>query len=145
MPHIDIVYKLFNSKTGAALFQFLSTLVYKIDEINKSQRLNKVDTSFSQITFYLEQNYKNPTLSLEDVANKLGYSLSYISAIFKKNNTSFTKYLTDLRMNKALLILKKDDAKLINVASEVGYDDPYYFSHCFKKHFGVSPLDYRKK
>ena len=71
MPHIDIVYKLFNSKTGAALFQFLSTLVYKIDEINKSQRLNKVDTSFSQITFYLEQNYKNPTLSLEDVANKL--------------------------------------------------------------------------
>ena len=48
-------------------------------------------------------------------------------------------------MNKALLILKKDDAKLINVASEVGYDDPYYFSHCFKKHFGVSPLDYRKK
>ena len=83
----------------------------------------------------------------------------YINSLVKNienkeiNLEKCVKELDDLCENKnryaiykkALLILKKDDAKLINVASEVGYDDPYYFSHCFKKHFGVSPLDYRKK
>ena len=87
----------------------------------------------------------NPTLSLDDLARELGYSLSYISAILKRNNTSFTKYLTDIRMSKAKILLNEENSKLITIANQVGYEDPYYFSHCFKKYFGISPGEFRKK
>ena len=107
--------------------------------------MSKIESSFNQIKLFIENNYKNPLLSLEDVANELGYSVSYISAILKKNNTSFTKYLTDIRMNASLPLLAKSNEKLITIANEVGYEDPYYFSHCFKKYFGTSPLEYRNK
>lgn len=145
MPHIDIVQKLFTTKTFDATEDLLDQLVDNIAKINGSSRQNRVDSSFNQIKNYIETNYKNSLLSLEDVANELGYSISYISAILKKNNTSFTKYLTDVRMQQATLLLAKEENKLINISNEIGYEDPYYFSHCFKKYFGVSPQEYRKK
>ena len=71
--------------------------------------------------------------------------MSYVSLILKRNNTTFTKYLTDVRMEKAKALLLDTDMKLLSIANEVGYDDPYYFSHCFKKNTGISPQEYRKK
>ena len=71
--------------------------------------------------------------------------MSYISAILKKNNTSFTKYLTEVRMEKAKILLANPENKLLTIANQVGYEDAYYFSHCFKKYTGISPLEYRKK
>ena len=94
---------------------------------------------------YIDSNYTNPTLSLDDIANSLHYSVSYIYNILKKNNISFNKYLTSIRMEKAKVLLLDPNNKIINIASQVGYSDPYYFSHCFKKAFKVSPVEYRKK
>ena len=144
MPHIDIVEKIFYAKTSNAILDFITQLVYKIDEINKNSRLGKVESAFNQIQNFVKSNYKDKNISLESVADELGFSVSYISAILKKNNTSFTKYLTEIRMEQAKILIAKEDTKLITIASEVGYEDPYYFSHCFKKYFGVSPLEYRK-
>ena len=143
--HKDIVNNLFSLKTNESILEFFKKLILDIDEINKKARLNKVESSFNQITNYLDNNYMNPTLSLDDLAQELGYSLSYISAILKRNNTSFTKYLTDIRMSKAKILLNEENSKLITIASQVGYEDPYYFSHCFKKYFGISPGEFRKK
>lgn len=143
--HKDIVNNLFSLKTNESILEFFKKLILDIDEINKKARLNKVESSFNQITNYLDNNYMNPTLSLDDLAQELGYSLSYISAILKRNNTSFTKYLTDIRMSKAKILLNEENSKLIAIASQVGYEDPYYFSHCFKKYFGISPGEFRKK
>jgi two-component system response regulator YesN len=47
-------------------------------------------------------------------------------------------------MEKAKILLADPANKLVTIANEIGYDDPYYFSHCFKKYYGVSPLEYRK-
>jgi two-component system response regulator YesN len=82
---------------------------------------------------------------MDGMAKDLGFSISYISIILKKDNLSFTKYLTQVRMEKAKPLLADPDNKLVTIAAEVGYADPYYFSHCFKKFYGVSPDEYRKK
>lgn len=145
MPHVDIVQKLYASKTTDSIQQFFSDLVDKITAINEKSRMTGVQSSFEQIKKYIESNYSNSLLSLYDVADELSYSVSYISAILKKNNTSFTKYLTDIRMDKAKALLADENNKLITIASVVGYEDPYYFSHCFKKYYGVSPIEYRNK
>ena len=145
MTYDEIAVKAYSIKSNEQLIDFINMLVDKIDKINKESRQRGVEASFRQIISFIENNYKNSMLSLEDVAKELNYSVSYISAILKKNKTSFTKYLTDVRMEKAKYLLKNTEEKILSIANEVGYDDPYYFSHCFKKNSGMSPAEYRKK
>ena len=143
MSTIEIMQNIMTLKTSDSLLKFINDLVDEIDRINKTYRQSNIENSYNRIKNFIESNYKNSLLSLEDVANELGYSVSYISAILKKNNTSFTKYLTSIRLEKAKILLANPDNKLVMIASEVGYEDPYYFSHCFKKYTGISPLEYR--
>jgi len=145
LPHLDIAQKVYTLKTSDQVYEYLDVLLDEVTKINESSRLSGVESSFGQIKQYIENNYTKSTLGLDDIANELGYSVSYISAILKKNDTSFTKYLTDIRMEKAKSLLADNNSKLIAIAAAVGYEDPYYFSHCFKKYYGVSPIEYRKK
>src|SRR5574344_228477 len=144
-PHLDIAQKIYSLKTSDQVYEYFDKLLDEITKINESSRLSGVESSFGQIKQFIENNYTKSTLGLDDVANELGYSVSYISAILKKNDTSFTKYLTDIRMDKAKNLLADNNSKLIAIAAAVGYEDPYYFSHCFKKYYGVSPIEYRRK
>lgn len=47
-------------------------------------------------------------------------------------------------MTKAKELLADPGNKMATIADQIGYEDPFYFSHCFKKHFGLSPMEYRK-
>ena len=49
-----------------------------------------------------------------------------------------------MRMKKAAELLLKTDATVAEVAYQVGINDPFYFSKCFKPQFGVSPSTYQK-
>lgn len=144
LPHIGIVNKVFGSKTSEQTQECFRELIEKVIAINDKERAVGVDEAYEQIRSFIESNYKRNDLSLEDVAEELGYSVSYISAILKRHDASFTKYLTQVRMEQAKLLLADPNNKMVTIASEIGYDDPYYFSHCFKKYFGVSPMEYRK-
>ncbi|MGG4142473.1 helix-turn-helix domain-containing protein [Paenibacillus algorifonticola] len=71
---------------------------------------------------------------------------SYLSHIFKKEKgQSFTEYLTNIRLDKAIELLNGVSSdglmslKVVDVSMKVGYTDPYYFSKCFKKKFGIVP------
>lgn len=96
LPHLDIAQKVYTLKTSDQVYEYLDVLLDEVTKINESSRLSGVESSFGQIKQYIENNYTKSTLGLDDVANELGYSVSYISAILKKNDTSFTKYLTDI-------------------------------------------------
>lgn len=144
MPHLDLVEKVMKAKNTESLRGILNKLVDVIFKINENSKLSGIESSFLQIQKYIETNYNKSTLSLDDVGEELNYSVSYVSAILKKHDTSFTKYLTDIRMEKARNLVLNSNDKLISIANEVGYEDPYYFSHCFKKYYGASPLEYKK-
>ena len=49
-----------------------------------------------------------------------------------------------MRMKKAAELLLKTDVTVAEVAYQVGINDPFYFSKCFKAQFGVSPSAYQK-
>lgn len=143
--HVEILESLYQIKTQSSLVDFFCQIIDRVVQVNESKRLSGLKSSYDRILQFLEANYNNPNLSIEDVANELAYSVSYISAILKKNGTTFTKITTDLRRKKALKLLSDSNNRIINIARDVGYADPYYFSHCFKKYRGRSPDEYRKK
>ncbi len=95
---------------------------------------------------YMEENYADPTLSAESVCAYLHVSRSYFFEVFKKETgRSFVQYLTDVRMERATELLRDPDMKTLSVAYAVGYEEPNYFSHVFKRRFGVTPARYRRQ
>ena len=56
---------------------------------------------------------------------------------------SFTAYVTQVRMDEAVRLLRDTDEKTYRIAERTGYSDPNYFSYVFKRRFGVSPSKYR--
>ncbi|MFC5471542.1 helix-turn-helix domain-containing protein [Cohnella suwonensis] len=84
-------------------------------------------------------------ISLSSVSQKFQLNASYLSRIFKEETSqSFTDYLLKLRMDEALNLLSGTTLKAYQIAEKVGIMDPYYFSHRFKKVFGVSLQEYKR-
>jgi len=71
-------------------------------------------------------------------------SAAHFSTIFSQTvGKTFISYLTSLRIEKAKELLSQTDMKLSAIAMEIGYNEPNYFSHVFKKLEGVTPKEYR--
>ena len=93
---------------------------------------------------YIDVNFSNESLSLNEVAKEVGVSANYLSAIFSQNmQKTFIEYVTGKRMDRARYLLNTTDRSSGDIAAEVGYKDPHYFSFVFKKTQGLSPREYR--
>ena len=93
---------------------------------------------------YIQENYSDPELSVEKLCRHLHMSPAYFSTIFKKETgQAYTAYLTEVRLNQAVELLRMTNDKTYVIAAKVGYQEQNYFSYVFKKRFGVSPTKYR--
>lgn len=91
---------------------------------------------------YISLHYMDE-ISLNEIAEMLSLSRSYLSTLFKKEmGISFIEYLINFRLNRAIEILKFEKIPLNNIAEMVGYPDYTQFSKIFKKYKGVSPKNY---
>ncbi|WP_304681180.1 AraC family transcriptional regulator [uncultured Clostridium sp.] len=92
---------------------------------------------------FINSNYMN-SITVNEIANHVNLSRSYLYKMFIKNlKVSPQKYLINLRMYKATLLLKSTKLPIGEVANKVGYTDSLLFSKTFSKYFSMSPLNYR--
>jgi two-component system response regulator YesN len=93
---------------------------------------------------YIDRNYANKKLSVDEICRDLFISPSYFSRLLKQHwGKTFIDALTEYRVEKAKQLLSDSDWKTYAIAGEVGYSDPHYFSTIFKKATGVTPSEYR--
>lgn len=105
----------------------------------------KVNQVIEDIKKHLQDNLSHPELSLSNTAKKFYMNASYLSRIFKQETGfTFVEYLTKIRMDKAIKLIKETNLKAYQVAEKVGISNPHYFSICFKKWAGVSINDFKK-
>lgn len=98
----------------------------------------------AQALRYIDENYTQENLSLNRVARQVNISANYLSAMFSQEmGCTLTEYITSKRMDKAKEILRGTDRRSGEIAFDVGYHDPHYFSFLFKKTQGCTPSDYR--
>ncbi len=99
-----------------------------------------------QMLNYFEDHY-NEKISLDRVAEKMYLSPFYISKIFKsETGDTPIRHLINIRLEKARELLEGGcGGSIQEVAATVGYDDAYHFSKLFKKRYGISPSQIRKK
>ncbi|QGG55801.1 response regulator [Paenibacillus sp. B01] len=98
----------------------------------------------ARIKEYVAQNYADPELAMQDLSRHVHLSLSYISALFKNEiGRTYIEYVTEYRMQKAAELLRNTTLKTYEIAQQVGFSEPGYFSSVFKKIFNESPSSYR--
>jgi two-component system response regulator YesN len=94
---------------------------------------------------YINQHFREP-VSLEDVAREVHLSPFYLSRLFKeKEGVNFVDYLTRLRLEEAKKLLAQTNDTVAAIAEQVGYAEANYFSRIFRRHFGMSPSEYRER
>ena len=99
-----------------------------------------------KIVVYLNENMADPDMNLLQLANAVGLSYSYCSRIFAELiGMNFSKYLIDIRMEKACEYLKNSNLKLDEILEKVGYIDKSYFVKSFRQHTSLTPSKYRAK
>lgn len=92
---------------------------------------------------YIEEHYAEG-ISLDDAAERVHMSKPYLSMLFKKEEgISYIKYLTRIRIERAMNFLK-EGYKAKDVCEMVGYHDYKYFSSQFKSHTGMTLENYKK-
>ena len=142
---LDSLYSsLFQMTNDRDMLQYLKNLAQIIANLNDSAIMDNIEHTVHKIVVYMENHFCDPEISLESLAKSVNFSTNYIGTLLKKRlNTSFVKMLTSLRMEKAKTLLKDPLLKIVDVSEQLGYKDPYYFSHCFKKYVGVSPREFK--
>jgi signal transduction histidine kinase/AraC-like DNA-binding protein/CheY-like chemotaxis protein len=107
---------------------------------------NKLDKKFiTQFTAYIEENYGNSELSVEDIGRDLGMSRVQLYRKVKALlGMSVNEYIQQLRLNKAKFLLRRDDLTVSDIAYKVGFSSPTYFSTAFKAKYNQTPMEYKK-
>jgi two-component system response regulator YesN len=99
-----------------------------------------------QVKQHLATHYADPALSLPEVARAINLSPSHFSMVFgQESGTTFRSYLTEIRIGKAKELLRTTTLRPSEIAVQVGYSDPHYFSHVFRKQTGLTPTEFRSR
>jgi len=121
--------------------------VYKTIHKENNQNSEIDGTGYKkQILESIEMNLNEEDFSLSVLAYELGLTNSYLSSLFKKIfGIPFQDYILNERLEKGKVLLLSTALKNYEIAEKIGISDPNYFSTLFRKKYGKSPNQYKKK
>ena len=141
----DILEILMGFRSLDSLFSWVEQTILKLQEYNRDTKQTSSQRYLESTVNYIQQHFADPNMSMESICDQQGISVSYLSLLFKKQmNTTFVRFLTKTRMEKAHELLKFTGDRVVEIAQACGYRDVYYFSHSFKRYYGISPRKYRE-
>lgn len=113
-------------------------------EEGKASQMDHGERTLEKVIRYLREHYAERNLTMQEVCEAHALSVSYLGQLFRRyRDTTFVKFLTSIRMERAKEHLELNSSRIVDVADMCGYRDVYYFSHCFRKYTGESPKQYR--
>lgn len=118
---------------------------YLSTENKENSNTSDIENGFvSEAKNYIEEHYSE-SLTVADVAEKIGISSGYLSTIFNQElGLGFAEYLNGLKVEHACVYLEQNYLKVYEIAYKVGFHDEKYFTKVFKKIKGMTPKDYRR-
>lgn len=128
-------------KKKMLMYQFAQYLIQASQEPAETSDREKVE----HITGYIQEHMKRG-LTVEGLAAELFMETKAFAYLFTKiMGVSPKKYLMAATVRKAEELLIESDRTIGEVAFEVGFEDPLYFSRVFRKHTGYAPSEFRKR
>lgn len=128
------------------VFDYFADMLHQAIRLREQESGNQGGEILKRAMGYIDQNFADPSLSLNAVAGEVDVSANYLSAMFsQKLQKTFVEYVTEKRIERAKKLLQTTDLSSGKIATEIGYKDAHYFSFVFKKIEGCSPREYRTK
>ena len=145
----DLLFQVLERNYTLGNFIYISqVLMLILSEIYFREKADEASEQNRHVTAAVRYMYKHlhENLKLQDIADELKLSKSYINAAFKKyTGRAPVDFFINLKMQEACKLLKSTNLYIVDIGQRLGYNDPYYFSRIFKKMVGVSPKEYREK
>lgn len=116
----------------------------KVSPCGPVEALEADDDNFANMLRYIEKHF-DQRLYLKDLAQQFYLAPNYCCSLFVKyKNMTFSQFVTELRMQHAMLLLGRPGQSINKVAQKVGFDDYTYFNKVFKRYFQCTPSEYKK-
>ncbi|MBS1400359.1 MAG: helix-turn-helix transcriptional regulator, partial [Clostridia bacterium] len=127
-------------------FDSLDDFARFLKNYDRSENVLDIEEVTERIHGYIALNYAQ-NISVNMLSEKFFVSPGYLNRSFKKKyGITINKFITDVRMNKAMeLINSANNLTLLKISQMVGYSDFYYFSRVFKKNFERAPSFYKNQ
>ena len=115
---------------------------YLPQEVNEA-----TDEKALDILQYIQQHiYAPEKLRTEAISREFGVSASYLGRYFKKHaNETMQQYINNYKLKLIESRLLHSDLRINEIVAELGFTDESHLSRQFRKHNGLSPVEYRKK
>jgi AraC family transcriptional regulator len=124
---------------SAHLVQFYATRHHTLREYQDGLPPSRLKRAIEYINAHLGED-----LSLSIITAKMGMSQYYFCRLFKQSmGIAPHKYITQQRVERAKLLLKNPEFRIIDITLECGFANPSHFAKCFRKHTGISPQQFR--
>lgn len=102
-----------------------------------------ISTDIENALRYVAQNF-SMTITLEEVAEEINLSPTYLSKKFKKvTGLTFKEYVNYIRIRQACQMLITTDDNITKIAVNCGFNSSNYFKDCFRRIIGISPRAFR--
>lgn len=126
------------------LYQVFGKLIKEYE--NESNKLsNPKEVYTAKAIEFIEENY-NKEISIAEISKILNIDRSHFFKCFRDvMNISPQQYLINFRLSKSQDLLRKSSFSISTISSLVGFSSPGYYSKLFKKHIGITPIEFRGK
>ena len=111
------------------------------------ENISDMDKDFvSRFKALVEEKMRDPELNVEDLGKDMGLSRVQLYRKLKSlTNYAPNELLRQARLKKAISLLASSEMTVAEIAYEVGFSSPSYFTKCYKEQFGESPTDFLKR
>ncbi|PLS01055.1 response regulator transcription factor [Neobacillus cucumis] len=127
------------------LTAFLSNIVQKVAQLISEKKELQGNKIIEDAKRWIREHLSED-VSLVRISDHLHLSPNYFSQLFKQETgETFISYTTNQRFERSKELLRDNRLKIAEIATQVGYTDTNYFSIAFRKFYGVTPSEYRKR
>lgn len=127
------------------LFMIMHNLNQTCISADKNEVILQANYSKLKTALYHVQNSYAQNITIKQVANLCGFSESHFMKLFKElTGMSFTAYLVNYRLELSAKQLLETDQKIIDIATNCGFNNHSYFTRSFLKKYGLTPAKYRQ-
>lgn len=119
----------------------------EIEELNKKEKENQKSRLYQEAKAYVENNYSDPELSVNSMAEQLGVQPTYLSKLFKEmEGEKLSQYISMVRLThvKEMLLEDVSDIRLETIAARCGFGSQRTFLRIFKQYEGLTPTQFRE-
>lgn len=129
----------------SVLLYTFAALADRLRTENGESELGGAAEMVRRVKACIDENFSDPSLTLESVAKQFSYNKKYLSSAFKRQmKTGFSSYLNIVRCRHAARLMEQNFTCMQDIAHLCGFNDAMYFSRVFKEKMRISPTGYRR-